>query len=236
MTEQVAEQLKRWADEYHTQEFIKNDPVQFPHRFTERKDIEISGLLTAVMSFGNRKQIVLKANILHTVMGASPYQYVMSKKWRDDFRKDRKESFYRMLMYSDFNGFFERLYNCYSKYESLEDCLLEYDKVTPFNAICNFMGVSNKGTQKKLNMFLRWMVRRDSPVDFGLWINYEPSELIIPLDVHVCRQAFELGLIDKKSFTLGNARRITDALAQIFPGDPCKGDFALFGYGVNTKQ
>ena len=97
------------------------------------------------------------------------------------------------------------------------------------------MQVSDKSPQKKLNMFLRWMIRRDSEVDFGLWQKYSPSQLIIPLDVHVCRRAFELGLIDKETFSLANARKITDALASIFPGDPCLGDFALFGYGVNNK-
>ena len=225
MRNDVSERLRRWAAEYHTAAFVANDPVQFPHRFAQRRDIEISGLLTALMSFGNRKQIVLKADALHAIMGVSPYDYVMSRRWQTDFQAGRKESFYRMLMYADFNGFFQKLY----------DCLVQLDAQSPFNAICRFMQVSCKSPQKKLNMFLHWMIRRDSEVDFGLWQKYSPSQLIIPLDVHVCRQAFELGLIDKETFSLANARKITDALASIFPGDPCLGDFALFGYGVNNK-
>ena len=235
MEASVAERLRRWAEEYHTAAFIASDPVQFPHRFVRQNDIEISGLLTAIMSFGNRKQIVLKANALHDIMGASPYDYVMSRKWRDDFQEGRKDSFYRMLMYADFNAYFQKLYDCYERFDSLEDCLVQLDAQSPFNAICRFMQVSCKSPQKKLNMFLRWMIRPDSEVDFGLWRRYSPSQLIIPLDVHVCRQAFELGLIDKETFSLANARKITDALAAIFPGDPCLGDFALFGYGVNNK-
>ncbi len=235
MRSDVSERLRRWAAEYHTAAFVANDPVQFPHRFAQRRDIEISGLLTALMSFGNRKQIVLKADALHAIMGVSPYDYVMSLGWQTDFQAGRKESFYRMLMYADFNGFFQKLHDCYARFDSLEDCLLTLDAESPFRAICQFMQVSDKSPQKKLNMFLRWMIRRDSEVDFGLWQKYSPSQLIIPLDVHVCRQAFELGLIDKETFSLANARKITDALASIFPGDPCLGDFALFGYGVNNK-
>ena len=86
---------------------------------------------------------------------------------------------------------------------------------------------------KRLNMFLRWMIRRDSEVDFGIWRNFSPCELIIPLDTHVSEMAFRLGLTRSKSYTLNNARTITAALAEVFPEDPCLGDFALFGYGIN---
>lgn len=85
-------------------------------------------------------------------------------------------------------------------------------------------------------MFLRWMIRRDSAVDFGIWRRMSPADLIIPLDTHVCRVAFLLGLINKPSFSLSAARCITQALAEVFPGDPCLGDFALFGYGVNHPE
>ena len=105
------------------------------------------------MSFGNRKQIVLKADALHAIMGVSPYDYVMSRRWQTDFQAGRKESFYRMLMYADFNGFFQKLHDCYARFDSLEDCLLTLDAESPFRAICQFMQVSDKSPQKKLNMF-----------------------------------------------------------------------------------
>ena len=178
MTDETKSLLKAWAARYHTSAFILNDPVQFPHRYKHKQDIEICGLLTAILSFGNRKMIVRKAEELDSFMRPSPYQYLLSRKWLSDFPLGNKSS-------------------------------------------------------KKLNMFLRWMVRRDSEVDFGLWTSFSPRDLTIPLDTHVCRLAYMLGLTDSDSFSLRNARKITNALAEVFPGDPCLGDFALFGYGIN---
>ena len=98
------------AEVYHCAGFIASDPVQFPHRYTLKQDIEISGLLTAIMSFGNRKQILKKADELHKLMGTSPYQYVLSRRWEEDFPSGATHSFYRMLSYADFHGYFRRLY------------------------------------------------------------------------------------------------------------------------------
>lgn len=114
------------AEIYHCAGFITSDPVQFPHRYTLKQDIEISGLLTAIMSFGNRKQILKKADELHRLMGSSPYQYVLSCRWKDDFPAGVTNSFYRMLSYADFYGYFQRLYLAYSQFESLEDALHTY--------------------------------------------------------------------------------------------------------------
>ncbi len=232
MTEETRLQILEWAERYHCADFISSDPVQFPHRFTDKQDIETSGLLTAVMSFGNRSQILKKADILHARMGASPCAYVLSGQWEDDFSRTDTGSFYRMLSYSDFNNYFRRLYRAYSQYNSLEEALQVYSG-NPMEKLCAFLGVSAKSPQKKLNMFLRWMIRKSSPVDFGLWNSFDCRDLIIPLDTHVCRVAFSLELTGSETFSLNNARRITSALAEIFPGDPCLGDFALFGSGVN---
>lgn len=222
------------AEIYHRAEFIASDPVQFPHRYTMKQDIEISGLLTAIMSFGNRKQILKKANELHELMGDSPYQYVLSCRWEKDFPAEATDSFYRMLSFSDFYGYFRRLYVAYLHYESLEDALNAYSGI-PMERLCAFLEVSAKSPQKKLNMFLRWMIRRDSEVDFGIWKSFDCKDLIVPLDTHVCRVAHFLNLTDAETFSLKNARQITAALAEIFPGDPCLGDFALFGLGVNGE-
>ncbi|MDR0981844.1 MAG: TIGR02757 family protein [Culturomica sp.] len=233
MTEKVKKQLLEWAAMYHRADFIANDPVRFPHRFSTKQDIEVSGLLTALMSFGNRKQILKKAEDLHRIMGISPYKYVLSKKWEEDFPADNGNSFYRMLSYSDFNGYFRRLFDAYALSSSLEDVLATYLCGSPIEILCRFMEVSPRSPQKKLNMFLRWMVRRNSPVDFGIWEKFRAGDLIIPLDTHVCRVAYTLGLTDSQTFSLKNAHKITDSLAEIFPDDPCLGDFALFGSGVN---
>lgn len=233
MTEETKLQLLAWVKEYHCTGFIQDDPVQFPHRYTRKQDIEISGLLTAIMSFGNRKQILKKAEELHARMGTSPYIYVMSRQWEEDFPSTERRSFYRMLSHADFYGYFARLHDAYSRYDTLEDALLNYPGI-PMEKLCAFLEVSAKSPQKKLNMFLRWMIRPDSPVDFGLWKRFDCRELIIPLDTHVCRVACSLGLIETETFSLQNARKITSALAEVFPDDPCLGDFALFGSGVSN--
>lgn len=220
---------------YHRADFIQSDPVQFPHRYTLKQDIEVSGLLTAIMSFGNRKQILKKADELHGLMGDSPYQYVLSCQWEKDFPSGATNSFYRMLSYADFYGYFRRLYIAYTQFESLEEALMLYPGI-PMEKLCAFLEVSAKSPQKKLNMFLRWMIRTGSPVDFGIWPTMSASQLVIPLDTHVCRVAYQLGLTESASFSLNNAKKITAALEKVFPGDPCLGDFALFGYGVNHKE
>ena len=219
MTEKTRLQLLAWAREYHCAAFIQGDPVQFPHRYTQKQDIEISGLLTAIMSFGNRKQILKKADVL-------------SCQWKEDFRPTDKSSFYRMLSHADFYTYFARLHAAYSQFDSLENALLGYSG-TPMEKLCAFLEVSAKSPQKKLNMFLRWMIRKESEVDFGIWDSFDRRDLLIPLDTHVCRVAYLLGLTDAETFSLKNARNITAALAEVFPDDPCLGDFALFGSGVN---
>ena len=219
---------------YHRADFIQSDPVQFPHRYTLKQDIEVSGLLTAVMSFGNRKQILKKADELHGLMGDSPYQYVLSCQWEKDFPSGATNSFYRMLSYADFYGYFLRLYIAYTQFESLEEALMLYPGI-PMEKLCAFLEVSAKSPQKKLNMFLRWMIRRDSEVDLGIWESFDRRDLIVPLDTHVCRVAHYFKLTDTETFSLKNARQITAALATVFPDDPCLGDFALFGLGVNGE-
>ena len=219
---------------YHRADFIQSDPVQFPHRYTLKQDIEVSGLLTAIMSFGNRKQILKKADELHGLMGDSPYQYVLSCQWEKDFPSGATNSFYRMLSYADFYGYFRRLYIAYTQFESLEEALMLYPGI-PMEKLCAFLEVSAKSPQKKLNMFLRWMIRRDSEVDLGIWESFDRRDLIVPLDTHVCRVAHYFKLTDTETFSLKNARHITTALAVVFPDDPCLGDFALFGLGVNGE-
>ena len=219
---------------YHRADFIQSDPVQFPHRYTLKQDIEVSGLLTAIMSFGNRKQILKKADELHGLMGDSPYQYVLSCQWEKDFPSGATNSFYRMLSYADFYGYFRRLYIAYTQFESLEEALMLYPGI-PMEKLCAFLEVSAKSPQKKLNMFLRWMIRRDSEGDLGIWESFDRRDLIVPLDTHVCRVAHYFKLTDTETFSLKNARQITAALATVFPDDPCLGDFALFGLGVNGE-
>lgn len=234
MNPKTKKQLREWADTYENGSFIHQDPVQFPRRFTRQQDIEIVGLLTAWISFGNRKMICKKAEELLALMGDSPLTYVLSKAWENDCPATDTGSFYRTCSKSQMNRLFRLLHEAYSTRSTLEEVLLGYSG-TPRERLCQWLGVSSKSPQKKLNMFLRWMIRKDSPVDLGVWEHFSPRELIIPLDTHVNRVAFELGLTDKPGYSLKQAFRITEALKEIFPDDPCKGDFALFGYGVAHK-
>ena len=177
MTEDIKNKLLMCAEMYHRADFIQSDPVQFLHRYTLKQDIEVSGLLTAIMSFGNRKQILKKADELHRLMGDSPYQYVLSRQWEKDFPSGATNSFYRMLSYADFYGYFRRLYTAYTQFESLEEALMLYPGI-PMEKLCAFLEVSAKSPQKKLNMFLRWMIRRDSEVDLGIWESFDRRDLI----------------------------------------------------------
>lgn len=235
MTPEIRARLLEWAQTYEAPEFIQQDPIQFPHRFTHSADIEISGLLTAWISFGNRKMICRKAEELHEIMRQQPLEYVLSEAWKADFPETCPDSFYRTCPKSQMHRLFSFLHQVYTQQDSLESLLLNSYSGTPRERLCQWLQVSTKSPQKKLNMFLRWMIRRDSAVDFGIWKGFHPRELIIPLDTHVCHMAFELQLISKQSYSLNQALRITQELAQVFPEDPCKGDFALFGYGIEHK-
>ena len=126
MKQELKNKLAFLADKYEVAEFIMDDPVQFPHRYERKQDIEISGLLTAIMSFGNRKQILKKAEELHRLMGVSPHQYVLSCRWKNDFPATDRSCFYRMLSYADFHSYFRRLHAAYSAFDSLEDALCTY--------------------------------------------------------------------------------------------------------------
>lgn len=229
--ELLADFLRKHAFRYHNADFIFSDPVQFPHRYRSKADIEISGFLTAFLSFGARPQILKAAERLDAVMEREPLQYVLSGKWKADFCGEA--SFYRTVSGNKMAQMFHWLYTIYGRYATMEDALLHAGEGSPMQRLCRLLGVSDKSPQKKLNMFLRWMIRRDSEVDFGIWTRFFPCELIIPLDTHVCEMAFRLELTKSRSYTLNNAKAITRALAEVFPGDPCLGDFALFGYGIN---
>lgn len=236
MTPETRIRLLEWARIYETPDFIGQDPIQFPHRFTRKADIEISGFLTAWISFGNRKMICKKAEELHQIMQKQPLAYVLSRDWEVDFPAKDSNSFYRTCSNSQMNHLFALLYCTYTQKESLESLLLDGYSGSPRERLCQWLGVSAKSPQKKMNMFLRWMIRSHSKVDFGLWKGFHPRELLIPLDTHVNRVAYELQIVEKQAFSLNQAFRITRELEQVFPGDPCKGDFALFGYGIEHKD
>lgn len=242
------ENLKRWAEQYETAEFVKNDPVQIPRRYDSRVNIEISAFVTAWIAWGNRKQIIKKADYIdREIFKGEPYHYIVGNnvepgaapEWKQ--YKDSPESFYRTFTFGDFHDLCERLCDVYTVYGNMEAAINNTQNgekplqtlLALFGSVNGIPDGSTSTACKRLCLFLRWMCRNGSPVDFGLWTVCEPRNLIMPLDTHVHKQAIRLGLTTRRTPDLRTAIEITDRFAEIFPDDPTKGDFALFGYGVN---
>lgn len=245
-TKETSELLRNLAQQYNTKDFIQNDPVQFPHRYTDKRDIEISALISSWMAYGNRKQIILMLNQLHAEFYDSPYLYIRSRRYVP--HRNNEQCLYRFYTYKDFYQLCNTLYYIYirNQYPSLEDKLLSMQKeytscLSLLRAIISLFpdqnGIPQNTTSacKRLCLFLRWLIRKDSIVDFGIWNLLPQSELIIPLDTHVFRMAKELNLTTRKQADMKTAVEISNKLKEVFPDDPTLGDFALFGYGINHK-
>ena len=247
--------MKAYLDElvikYNTPEFIENDPVQFPHRYSEKKDIEIVSFLIATIAWGNRSMILNSANILLNAMGKSPYDFVMSEGWKN---MEPDKCVHRTFFNRDLIYYCNGLKDIYEEYQSLEDIFALNGNHDAWQGIQNFrdriqaandgessVHISNpycenpkKGSAcKRLHLALRWLVRNDGIVDLGIWNKLQPSDLMIPLDVHVGRISRELCLVDRKSNDRTTVESITSKLRELDPYDPIKYDFALFGYGVS---
>lgn len=228
MTSGLKEQLIDWAEKYNDPVYFDEDPIAFPRRFARDgaslKDIEIASVFAAHFAWGRRAMIVRDCERLFDHMEWRPLDYVMSGDWRDD-----PVSIHRTVKWSDTAAICRRLKDFYTLEDSLETLSAKQIREVVFG-----QKPDAKAPDKKINMMRRWLVRDDGKVDLGLWKHTSPSELLIPLDVHVYDQAFALGLTSRRSKDLATALQITDAFREIFPSDPAKGDFALFGYGVNN--
>lgn len=228
MTSGLKEQLIDWAEKYNDPVYFDEDPIAFPRRFARDgaslKDIEIASVFAAHFAWGRRAMIVRDCERLFDHMEWRPLDYVMSGDWRDDH-----VSIHRTVKWSDTAAICRRLKDFYTAYDSLETLSAKQIREVVFG-----QKPDAKAPDKKINMMRRWLVRDDGKVDLGLWKHTSPSELLIPLDVHVYDQAVALGLTSRRSKDLATALQITDAFREIFPSDPAKGDFALFGYGVNN--
>lgn len=228
MTSGLKEQLIDWAEKYNDPVYFDEDPIAFPRRFARNgaslKDIEIASVFAAHFAWGRRAMIVRDCERLFDHMEWRPLDYVMSGDWRDD-----PVSIHRTVKWSDTAAICRRLKDFYTLEDSLETLSAKQIREVVFG-----QKPDAKAPDKKINMMRRWLVRDDGKVDLGLWKHTSPSELLIPLDVHVYDQAVALGLTSRRSKDLATALQITDAFREIFPSDPAKGDFALFGYGVNN--
>ena len=246
-------ELKEFLDEkvilYNQPAFITSDPIQIPHRFHLKEDIEISGFLSATMAWGNRKMIINKVSELMNRMGNSPYDFVMNYS-DDEFEKI--ETFkHRTLNAGDLDFYLKSLRNIYENHGGLETIFkFEKSHSDSFHAIENFRArfletphqpraekhlssPAKNSAAKRLNMFLRWMVRNDQQdVDFGIWKNILPAQLVCPLDVHSGNAARKLGLLKRKQNDWKAASELHSTLKKLDSEDPAKYDFALFGLGV----
>ena len=230
MDRRIKEQLIEWAEEYNQPKYFQEDPIIFPNEFAQRlhegkarlADVEIAAMLSSHLAWGRRAMIVRDCHRMFDEMQWRPYDYVMNGDYRDE-----AVSLHRTIKWSEFAGICERMRGIYKEKESLEG-------LTDTEIRCRIFGQKEdrKAPNKKISMMRRWMVRDDGKVDLGLWKNSDKTKLILPLDVHVYTQASELGLTTRKQKDIVTAQEITDAFREIWPDDPCKGDFALFGYGV----
>ena len=245
MDQNLKEHLISAADRYETTDFISCDPVRYPHRYTGRQDIEISAFISAWMAYGSRKVFLRILEQLHKEMDATggPYSYITSGGYSLTCSGPDR-CLYRFYRLSDFRQLCGRLTELYSDYQSLEDIFhAEADLAENVRSLCSFFkginGIPVPGSpsaNKRLYMFLRWMVRRNSPVDFGIWSRISPRSLLVPLDTHVYTTAVRLGITTRKNADLKTAVEITSAMSGIWPDDPARGDFALYGMGIDSDR
>lgn len=246
--------LDKYVEEYETKDFIKNDPIQFPHRFTSLNDIEIAGFLAAMFAYGKREAFIDKLNILFNIMDNKPYEFVKN------FDKKNcclKGFGYRFAKDSDFIEVFSVLNQLYSEKESIKSLFAySYDQTKEIKGMLqgvigyfyarvdakkagagfyHLLPNPAKGSAiKRLNMLLRWFVR-EGEVDLGIWKFIDKSGLLIPLDIHVSRLSRELNLLKRAQNDFKSVIELTSELKKLDAKDPVKYDFALFGYGVNNK-
>jgi len=246
--------LDKKVDEFNQPSFIKGDPISIPHLFSKKQDIEIAGFFAAVFSWGNRTTIIQKTNELMQRMTMSPYEFCTNY-GKKDFKRLRGFK-HRTFSEEDLVYFVEFFHHHYTRWNSLEAAFsksLGCDDNNTENSLNGFKKcffslehlrrtekhVSSpvqKSTCKRMNMFLRWMVRNDTKgVDFGIWKKISPSQLVCPVDVHVARVARRLSLLKRKQTDWLSAIELTENLKKLDAHDPVKYDFALFSLGAMEK-
>lgn len=258
MPSKLKEFLDKKVEEYNQPSFIHGDPISIPHLFSKKQDIEIAGFFAAIFSWGNRTTIINKSKELMMRMDNAPFQFVVGHSQKE--LKGLRGFKHRTFNEDDLFYFVEFFKLHFKKHKSLETAFFPAKGMTVEKGLINFRNnffssehlkrtekhissPTQKSTCKRLNMFLRWMVRNDKKgVDFGIWSertpsekNILPAELICPLDVHVARVARKLNLLHRKQNDWQAATELTEALRKLDNNDPVKYDFALFNLGVIEK-
>lgn len=233
------------ADKYEVESFILKDPLFFVRFYSHTKDIEIAGVIAAWLAYGRRSVFMPRISyLLGNVMKSSPYEYIMGNEWEQ--YKDDYKSLYRMTSWHNFAMLCERLHNVYTKFDTLEEAVIKTTTKKKFKyyyqGLCSLLcgesmipSADSNSANKRINMLLRWMVRQDSPVDIGLWKNISPSKLLVPCDTHSLDAACEFGIISKVDETKTVCVKVTEFAKTIFPDDPARMDFALYGHGEESK-
>ena len=248
----LKELLDAKVELYNNLDFINTDPIQIPHQFSKKEDIEIAGFLAATIAWGNRKSIITNANRMMHLLDNSPHDFVINHQEKD--LKPLVNFVHRTFNGYDFIQFIKSLQHIYLMHGGLEAVFTKYaEKEHLQTAISKFKSVffdiehlsrttkhisdPIKGSSaKRINMFLRWMVRKDNAgVDFGIWKNLSPSQLSCPLDVHTGNTARKLGLLYRKQNDAKALHELDLSLRKLDPTDPVKYDFALFGMGAFEK-
>lgn len=236
---------------YNQPSFIKDDPISIPHLFTKKQDIEIAGFFAAIFAWGNRATIINKSKELMLLMDNAPHTFCLHHNPKD--LKKLMGFKHRTFNATDLFYFIEFLKTHYTKHKSLETAFTQHginmkEMLTGFHHYFfsledvptrtkkHIATPERKSSCKRLNMFLRWMVRNDKKgVDFGIWKNISPAQLICPLDLHVVRVAKRFNLLHRKQTDWLAAVELTEYLRTLDNKDPVKYDFALFGMGVMEK-
>lgn len=244
----IAEQLQCYARQYETPAFIVGDPSWFMHQVEGADNQEATAFVASCLSYGSRKQFLPKIQFILDCADGDVCAFLRSHKFEEVFRADDHRSFYRLYSYAAMHAFlasYARLLEaegslggyvrrCASDGYGAVVCVTDYFRREGSGGIIPQDATS---ACKRLCMFLRWMVRSGSPVDLGLWSSFiDRRTLLMPLDTHVLQEAQRLGLVESRTASMSACRRLTARLSEIFPDDPLLGDFALFGYGVDSEK
>lgn len=240
--------LHQWAQMYERSHFLQGDPSYMMHQVCGKENQEVMALLAACLSYGSREQFLPKLQLLCDLAKHDPYRWVASGAYEHDISPTEK-CFYRLHTCRDLHEFLSSLRLMLEEYGSIEQYLQQNNEAgdcsTALSALTRWFSQHGSGhlvpknTQsacKRLCMFMRWMCRNGSEVDLGLWADWmDKKTLIMPLDTHVMRLAKELRLINTQTQSMHTALFLTQIMRRVFPDDPLRGDFALFGYGISRS-
>lgn len=250
----VSDTLRCMAEIYETESFLDGDPSWFMHQVEGNENKELVAFVASTLSYGSRKQFMPKIQFLVDCGRSAGFfrDWISTKAYEKDIPRYENKCFYRLYTYATMNKMFSALQEMLEEYGSMRDFMVHssggrmmtgleaVEKIVGFFSSRNIEGIIPKNTQsscKRICMFLRWMVRTDSPVDIGIWNDIvDCKTLIIPMDTHVLQEANRLGLMTTKTASMSSAMKLTKQLQSVFPDDPLKGDFALFGMGVAETE